>query len=156
MTGEFYVTAKWKLIYGFFAIVSAVGLFLSLYGIISIRGLFTFREYLLFPEALLFFYYMINNCYKYFQVIRTNSNAIYFRDFGYRVTAEWKDIRQIERRGVLECLFINKRKRMVNVWFPGILLGQSEVVIPISKFDKNWRDSELGQQIKQYAPHLFQ
>jgi hypothetical protein len=30
------------------------------------------------------------------------------------------------------------------------------VFIPLSPFDKNWRDSELGQQIKQYAPHLFE
>ena len=29
------------------------------------------------------------------------------------------------------------------------------VFIPLSCFADNWRDSELGQQIKQYAPHLF-
>ena len=28
--------------------------------------------------------------------------------------------------------------------------------IPLSSFSNNWRDSELGQQIKQYAPHLFE
>ncbi len=28
--------------------------------------------------------------------------------------------------------------------------------IPFSKFSKNWRDSELGQQIKQHAPQLFE
>lgn len=27
--------------------------------------------------------------------------------------------------------------------------------VPLSSFNKNWRDSELGQQIKQHAPHLF-
>jgi len=27
--------------------------------------------------------------------------------------------------------------------------------IPLECFADNWRDSELGQQIKQYAPHLF-
>jgi len=34
--------------------------------------------------------------------------------------------------------------------------GVSQTVfIPVSCFSNNWRDSELGQQIKQYAPHLF-
>lgn len=156
MTGEFYVTAKWKWFYGFFAIISAVGLFLSLYWITSIRGLPTFRDYLQFLWVFLFFYHVINNCYACFQVIRTNPNGIYFRAFGYNVDAEWKDIKRIERRGVFECLIINKRKRTVNIWFPGIFLGESEVIIPVSQFDKKWRDSELGQQIKQYVPHLFQ
>lgn len=32
----------------------------------------------------------------------------------------------------------------------------SKRFIPLSAFSENWRDSELGQQIKQYAPHLFQ
>jgi hypothetical protein len=31
-----------------------------------------------------------------------------------------------------------------------------KVFIPLSCFSNNWRDSELGQQIKQYAPHLFE
>ena len=30
------------------------------------------------------------------------------------------------------------------------------VFIPLSCFSEDWRDSELGQQIKQYAPHLFE
>ena len=35
--------------------------------------------------------------------------------------------------------------------------GVSQTVfIRLSYFADNWRDSELGQQIKQYAPHLFQ
>jgi hypothetical protein len=30
------------------------------------------------------------------------------------------------------------------------------VFIPLACFSDNWRDSELGQEIKQYAPHLFE
>jgi len=32
----------------------------------------------------------------------------------------------------------------------------SKRFIPLSCFSDNWRDSELGQQIKQHAPHLFE
>jgi len=31
-----------------------------------------------------------------------------------------------------------------------------KILIPLSSFEDNWRVSELGQQIKQYAPHLFE
>jgi hypothetical protein len=66
-------------------------------------------------------------------------------------------------------------------WFPpfqqdGIILGPDQIritewwtgnytpygglsgksFIPLSKFSENWRDSELGGQIKHYAPQLFQ
>jgi hypothetical protein len=30
------------------------------------------------------------------------------------------------------------------------------MIIHVGCFAENWRESELGQQIKQYAPHLFQ
>ncbi len=33
---------------------------------------------------------------------------------------------------------------------------KSKYFIPLSCFSDNWRDSELGQQIKQYAPHIFE
>lgn len=37
------------------------------------------------------------------------------------------------------------------------ILGFSQTVfIPLSCFSDNWRDSELGQQIKRYASHLFE
>jgi hypothetical protein len=29
------------------------------------------------------------------------------------------------------------------------------MIIPVACFAENWRESELGQQIKQHAPHLF-
>jgi hypothetical protein len=38
--------------------------------------------------------------------------------------------------------------------YPGWGFSQT-VFIPVSCFSNNWRDSELGQKIKQYAPHLF-
>ncbi len=36
------------------------------------------------------------------------------------------------------------------------LWGNSKRFIPLSCFASNWRDTELGHQIKQYAPHLFE
>jgi hypothetical protein len=40
-----------------------------------------------------------------------------------------------------------------NLIFPPMRLPKT--FIPLSWFDENWRDSEITQQIKQYAPHLF-
>ena len=41
--------------------------------------------------------------------------------------------------------------------YPSVLEAYPQnIAIPLSCFSNNWRDSELGQQIKQYAPHLFE
>jgi hypothetical protein len=39
--------------------------------------------------------------------------------------------------------------------FPLWVFSQ-DAFIPLSCFSENWRDSEIGQQIKQHAPHLFE
>ncbi|RPI67882.1 MAG: hypothetical protein EHM38_09190 [Geobacteraceae bacterium] len=39
--------------------------------------------------------------------------------------------------------------------FP-LWISSQKVFIPLSCFSNNWRDSEIGQQIKQYAPQLFE
>jgi hypothetical protein len=60
-----------------------------------------------------------------------------------------------------ECLLIDNSQVRIKKWSLGSIPGPFEFVprntiIPLSCFSDNWRDSELGQQIKQYAPHLFQ
>jgi len=67
-----------------------------------------------------------------------------------RMEARWKDIASIGFRwGPLP--------RMEGLLVPAT--GQVppfEKFIPLSLFADNWRDSELGGQIKKYAPHLLE
>jgi hypothetical protein len=69
-----------------------------------------------------------------------------------RVEASWKDIEKIALRWDLlprtEGLLIPKTDKSP--------LFLSKLFIPLSLFADNWRDSELGGQIKQYVPHLFE
>jgi hypothetical protein len=37
-----------------------------------------------------------------------------------------------------------------------ILKNPDKIFVPLSVFAENWRGSDLGQQIRQYAPHLFE
>ena len=62
-----------------------------------------------------------------------------------------------------ECLLVDNSQTHIRKWSlperypPTPFMGmQYKTVFPLSCFAENWRDSELGQQIKQYAPHLFE
>jgi len=66
--------------------------------------------------------------------------------------AKWKDVEKIVFRWDLfpktEGLLISKLGEL-----PLLL---SKLFIPLSLFAENWRDAELGEAIKKYAPHLFE
>ena len=69
-----------------------------------------------------------------------------------RIEASWKDIERIVSRWDLfpqtEGLIVPKTGDL-----PLLL---SKLFIPLSLFAENWRESELGQEIKKHAPHLFE
>ena len=59
--------------------------------------------------------------------------------------------------GRLEGLYV--RQNLINIKVGNnweLLSFLKRVFIPLSCFADNWSESELGQQIKQYAPHLFE
>ena len=62
-----------------------------------------------------------------------------------------------------ECMIVDQSDIKITKWavyansYPRPLNNFVQgVCIPLSCFSDNWRDSELGHQIKQYALHLFQ
>lgn len=46
-----------------------------------------------------------------------------------------------------------KRHSLLDRYLP--VFSSQRMIIPLSCFSNNWRESELGEQIKQYAPQLF-
>ncbi|MEW6031091.1 MAG: hypothetical protein ACOYZ8_14430 [Chloroflexota bacterium] len=119
----------------------------------------TFQRHFVFPLTIfVFLIEAIRFAFEFFQVIVINPIEITYRASGYTVSVHWKDVTRIGQRSILkyDCLFVDKSTEGVKIWLPGTLWGEAEAFIPLSHFEKNWRDSELGQQIKQYAPHLFQ
>ncbi len=79
----------------------------------------------------------------------------------FRLKIGWNGFRRIGRFGFTEGLFINNHYflRLTHSFLPDWETYSNFATyffIPLSIFSENWCDSELGQQIKQYAPHLFQ
>ena len=68
-----------------------------------------------------------------------------------RIKASWKDVERIVSRWDVfpktEGLIVPKTGEL-----PLLL---SKLFIPLSLFAENWRESELGLEIKKHAPHLF-
>lgn len=68
-----------------------------------------------------------------------------------RIEASWKDVEKIVSRWDLlpqtEGLVVPKTGEL-----PLLL---SKLFIPLSLFAENWRESDLGLEIKKHAPHLF-
>ena len=80
--------------------------------------------------------------------------------------AKWQDLERLSsgwhERIKQEGLIVDKLKLKTKNLFQQLLSKEfflrksSKAFIPLSCFATNWRDSKLGQQIKQYAPHLFE
>jgi len=91
--------------------------------------------------------------------------GIVWYSLGFTSWTRWKYVEKISRRlygfSVQEGLTINKLMIRVNKTGLGYLPMPWQILpikpfLPLSCFYDNWRDSELGQQIKQHASHLFE
>jgi len=99
------------------------------------------------------------------EIIYISANTIEYRRLGSTFEVRWENIKEISQGWYLykqDCFVIDKsliRIKEMSFWgYPILykLFDFQNVIIPLSCFDTNWRDSGLGQQIKQYAPHLFE
>lgn len=102
--------------------------------------------------------------HAYTEKLLLSPSGITLQIIGLQASVKWNDINRIGRvsnfpgKG-FEALFTQKEKVSVTngkgkqVQDPPLF---NEVSIKLSRYSENWRNSELGQQIKQYAPHLFE
>jgi len=67
------------------------------------------------------------------------------------IEASWKDIEKIVSRWDL----FPKTEGLIVPKTGDLPLLLSKLFIPLSLFAENWRESELGLEIKKHAPHLF-
>ena|SRR5690349_11236571 len=93
----------------------------------------------------------------YSEQVILSVNGIQYRTFGYSVYTPWKNVKRAgtSRLGFykFDGIFITYFSNDMDVWLPCIF--EKEIFIPLGVFSKDWRESELGEHIKQYAPHLF-
>jgi hypothetical protein len=96
--------------------------------------------------------------------IELSVNGIEYHRFGLTFNVKWENIEEINTYWQIpfrqEGLYIDPDLIRITQWSLGSYKAHSgwsrKSFIPLSIFSENWRDSELGQQIKQYAPHLFE
>jgi hypothetical protein len=96
--------------------------------------------------------------------IVVSKNGVLWRSFGFTLSTSWEDIERISYHvyglSIQEGLAATRLKLQIHKTGIGCLPTPWQTppfkpFIPLSCFVHNWRNSELGGQIKQYAPHLF-
>ena len=96
--------------------------------------------------------------------IVVSKNGVAWHSLGFTISTSWENIEKISHRfygfSVQEGLAITKLTVRIHKTGIGSLPTPWQIppvkpFIPLSCFVRNWRDSELGVQIKNHAPHLF-
>jgi hypothetical protein len=97
--------------------------------------------------------------------IVVSEDGVVWHSLGFTLWTRWEDIEEISYHlygfSIQEGLASTKLMVRINKAGVGYLPTPWQIppvkpFIPLSCFVDNWRDSELGGQIRQYAPHLFE
>lgn len=171
------LASGWKFLCGILGIIFLVILAKMLIFIIGLSVSILSAEVILFRLLSIFFLLLIFlpiiifsgfMAYFYFykflnEQLTINKDGIEHDSFGYKLRANWTNAKSIKAIGILgqiNGIYVIPDKvdnwlKLPTKWLVNIN-QQGEYFVPLSMFDINWRDSELGQQIKQYVPHLFE
>jgi hypothetical protein len=153
MNKTYYLTTKWKIIYfSLSAIYHVVVIGISSYFV----QLFAIAYIVMGLISLIFSVYGLNKV----RIILNPQGIEYHVPFVFVYEVTWGVIQEIGFYGFRECLFIDKNLVKVNYSKGEIYatyMGFGDFAfIPLNAFSNSWRNSELGQQIQQYAPNLFE
>ena len=121
--------------------------------------------YLIIGIGIIRLVYWIRN-----ESIEISEKSIVYKTSGLTIETSWNNIEDIKRVFIpvfftrQECLTIDQSKiKIISTSLLGMFispisagLNLQKAIIPLSHFSDNWRDSDIGQQIKQLAPHLFE
>jgi len=113
-------------------------------------------KYLIFSLTFVYGIYMIIAAYT--EKLVVSPDGISFERMGLFIFVKWADMDHIGFRRVLrisyEGIFV-PREKVVLKGFESFWVFGKEITINLFNYSDDWRNSELGEQIKQYAPHLF-
>ncbi len=151
---KYYLTSKQKTRY---VIMSM----LSILFVLWIVRIFTPSYICLGAYCIVFIFFTFKNIIS--EHIAVDDKGIAYHRFGLTFNAKWENIKEINMNWAIpfrqEGLHIDPDLIRITEWWLGSYTANSgwsrKAFIPLSAFSESWRESELGQQIKQYAPHLF-
>ena len=148
----YYLTAKFKILYAIISILIFAILFKIFtpnYVCLGIYGVFILVT-------------SFKNIIS--EKIVISDKGIEYHRLGLTFSTKWENVRKLDTQWFKpfeqEGISLDPDQIRITEWWSGNYKaygGWSRMsFIPFSKFSENWRDSKLGQQIKQYAPHLFE
>jgi hypothetical protein len=156
----YHLPVKWRIMYAIFAAFCV--LCVAVQGLILVRGLLGkhdggklmlyFGTPLSFIGALLIMIVYLN--FAFFTRLRISPEYIEWQYGGY-VRARWDEITRVGTqtwglRKKIQGIFV-KPSFTPPVW---LAVPGKEKFIPLEMLVKNWQDSELGQIVRQRAPHI--
>ncbi len=163
MKDVFPILPKWKLFLNITPyLLSALIVTVSIFDRVGYYGFLCAGLFSVIPICLSL---MSNNT-----VILVFEDGIQYRDGGLFVDAKWSELTELQEK---QYLYFWKQSGVIvsNPTTHEVQLSlvtklayslenpvriKNSAFIPLSFFIDNWRDSELGKQIKQCAPHLFE
>jgi len=149
----YYISLRWKIIHTLWSVVTA-GLIL---GAFSYFLKFFLIMYIIFGAI-----FLVAGIYtlSHTKIIITEKGIEYHVPLAFAYEVLWGNIDEVGYYWFREGLFADRNSININYVSRNIyatFMGyRQSVFIPLSSFSNNWRDSELGQRIKQYAPRLFE
>ncbi|MFZ5878074.1 MAG: hypothetical protein ACOY0R_01770 [Chloroflexota bacterium] len=160
MTKQYFAANRQKLIYTILGIFFLTFLILPAYA--TFESWFTNAldvSYRITSPVIFFIsFYGMCRCFHrgYFETIIISEKGMEYNILDYVVNVKWDSMIRIGAKwdGTYKSwgLFASDYSMRKKTWLPNMF---KETFIPLSFFSPNWRASDLGQQIKQHAPHLF-
>jgi hypothetical protein len=110
-------------------------------------------------------------CLAIYNQLTVTDEGLDFRRIGYRIRTTWGNIERMTyaqfgyAQGdilVLREPQVSVHKRLAVLWNEGRLLERNKEFAPLGKtiplflLDPKWRTGKLGQEVRCYAPHLFE
>jgi hypothetical protein len=154
----YYLTSKVKILYTLIPILVLILVFET-----------SIFNYIYFGMFAIFILFITFKGITSEHIVLSDTRIEYHR-VGLTFNVNWENIEEINMHWSIplsiplkqEGLYIDQSLIKITEWWSGSYLSYGgyggwgrKSFIPLSIFSENWRDSELGQQIKEYAPHLF-
>jgi len=104
-------------------------------------------------------YFCVMYVYRGFrEELIISPQGIRYTTFGYKLFVGWSNVKRMGKiaRNGLEGVYVSAQPNEVQTWMGGTPTTEKEFFVPLGIFSKKWQETVIGEQIKQYAPHLFE
>jgi hypothetical protein len=158
---KFYLSPRYEVLYSLIGMLSSLPSLVAMYWIWRVQVFNAFLFIIILLVEIRFIYWIKR------ESISASDTGIVYDTPGMILEVKWEDIQKISHcwRFLIkqECFVVDQSRARIKEWaiyantYPHPFENYFQnIAIPLTSFSENLRVSELGWQIKQYAPHLFE